>query len=509
MLLQKAIKSGVAMRAARAWGFNIVVFLSLVLVGSVAPAWGFDFFGDFEAPEITVETKTDKKTQAEGFWSHFNLFGDVSLSTAFDWDHDEPEPGKKNFNGLSRHRLKLYLGVDTQLSQAWKTRVSGLFWYDFVFDILGKEDYEKSFVDSMKDQTELWETWVQGPLLPGLDLRFGRQIVVWGTSETLRVTDVINPVDNREPGMTDIEDIRLPLLMTRLDYSLGRWSFTNLFIHEMRPDKLPAWGSPYYPFEQALPYDNKPSMALDNLQWGFAVNGRLTGLDVALYLASYFDHVPYFTVTGSISGLNELVDYALNLEPPTSLEDFDPGNFTLPPSVAVSYRAERRYSRLTMIGAAATFTKGSWILKGEAAHTEGHRFLLIQDREKERFDWLLGVEYMGFSKTTLSLEGFWTHYPSFETLMEYTPEAPKQSQAMLAGRITRDFLRDKLRIIAVGLAAGDWGNDGWFFRTQADYDWADGIAVTLGVTIYGSGNLDLYKTMDKNDRIFAQVKYSF
>jgi hypothetical protein len=161
------------MKAAKAFVFKIAIFLCLAIAAPFAPAMGFDFFEDSQAPPVLAETRQSQEDSANSIRSRFSLFGDVSLSTAFDWDHDEPEPGKKNFNSLSRQRLKLYLGADTQLSQAWKIRLSGLFWYDFVFDILGKEDYEKSFVDSMKDQTELWETWIQGPLLPGLFTRPG------------------------------------------------------------------------------------------------------------------------------------------------------------------------------------------------------------------------------------------------------------------------------------------------------------------------------------------------
>ena len=36
--------------------------------------------------------------------------------------------------------------------------------------------------------------------------------------DNLRVTDVLNPMDLRVPGLTDIDDLRLPVTMIKLDY---------------------------------------------------------------------------------------------------------------------------------------------------------------------------------------------------------------------------------------------------------------------------------------------------
>ena len=58
--------------------------------------------------------------------------------------------------------------------------------------------------------------------------KLGRQIVNWGRSDTVRVLDVINPLDNREPGLVDIEDLRLPVTMARVDY-FPKWFWTRTF----------------------------------------------------------------------------------------------------------------------------------------------------------------------------------------------------------------------------------------------------------------------------------------
>ena len=66
--------------------------------------------------------------------------------------------------------------------------------------------------------------------------------MVWGKSDNLRVTDVLNPLDNREPGLVDIEDLRLPTTMTKLDLYLGDWNLSGMVVHEVRFNKAPALG---------------------------------------------------------------------------------------------------------------------------------------------------------------------------------------------------------------------------------------------------------------------------
>ena len=66
------------------------------------------------------------------------------------------------------------------------------------------------------------------------DLKAGRQIVVWGRMDNIRVNDVLNPLDLRIPGLTDIEDLRLPVFMTRVDYYLANIALTGYLIHERR-----------------------------------------------------------------------------------------------------------------------------------------------------------------------------------------------------------------------------------------------------------------------------------
>ena len=52
--------------------------------------------------------------------------------------------------------------------------------------------------------------------------------------------------------MVDIEDLRLPVLMTRLDYYFGDFDITFAAIHERRLNKTAAFGSDFWPYPSKI-----------------------------------------------------------------------------------------------------------------------------------------------------------------------------------------------------------------------------------------------------------------
>ena len=55
------------------------------------------------------------------------------------------------------------------------------------------------------------------------DLRAGRQIIVWGVADGLRLTDIISPMDYTEFLAQDYDDIRIPVGALRIQFSREKW----------------------------------------------------------------------------------------------------------------------------------------------------------------------------------------------------------------------------------------------------------------------------------------------
>lgn len=108
---------------------------------------------------------------------------------------------------------------------------------------LGQEPLDRWQVgDSARVEAELrelhldWSTRWRGARL---DLRVGKQQVVWGQSFGVRVLDMVNPLDFREFLLDDFSDSRVPVWGARLDAFVRGVSLQALVFPDFEPDVLP------------------------------------------------------------------------------------------------------------------------------------------------------------------------------------------------------------------------------------------------------------------------------
>ena len=92
------------------------------------------------------------------------------------------------------------LQLDLDLPRDWKARAEGWGFYDAAYMINGRSDYSHQVRREYEQDAEVGEAWLAGGVGEHIDVAVGRQVVIWGRSESLRVLDVLNPLDNREPG---------------------------------------------------------------------------------------------------------------------------------------------------------------------------------------------------------------------------------------------------------------------------------------------------------------------
>ena len=157
----------------------------------------------------------------------------------------------------------------------------------------GQDEYTQEATDTYIKDLELRDTYIQGNLLPSLDIKVGRQIVVWGKSDNLRVCDVLNPLYLREVGMTDIRDLRLPVTMARLDYYWSNWNVSGMAIPEIRFNDLPVYGGDFYFQDGPMLEEEIPENSIENMEYAVALNGIFSGWDIAFYYADIYDDAPY------------------------------------------------------------------------------------------------------------------------------------------------------------------------------------------------------------------------
>jgi hypothetical protein len=407
--------------------------------------------------------------------SIFSLDGYCKLGASYNIAHDSPEEGETDWRGLSRLRAEMQLDLTAKFSNSWQALISGKGIYDFAYQIKGRDEFSDDVLDNYEQEIELGETYVLGSLTDSLDIKAGRQIVVWGKSDNIRVTDVLNPLDLREPGLTDIEDLRLPVTMTRLDYYIGHWSLTGIAVHEIRFNKNPEYGSDFYPAETPLPHEDKPKNCAENTEFALAVNGIFSGWDISFYWVDIYDDMPHM----------ELVSSG-------------------PPPLT-----EMKHARLKMYGTAFNIALGNWLLKTEAAYFDGIEFFNAPDKKYSRTDVLAGVEYSGFKDATLSIEAVNRHLNNFDNILKQLPDQAQEDEFQWVVRLTRDFLNETLTLTLLASTYGTTGQDGAFQRFSVEYDFTDAFSVNTGLVTYQSGDKAQFNNIGDNDRLFLEFKYSF
>lgn len=416
--------------------------------------------------DATTETEHGPVDTGQKTWQ---LNGAISLSSSYNYAHDAPLPGQTDYRGLSRMRSKLNLELETRFRNSWTAYVEGHGYYDAAYRINGRDNYTSDVLNTYERELELGEAWLRGKLNRSTDIKLGRQIVVWGKSDNIRITDIINPLDNREPGMVDIEDLRLPLGMARLDYYVGDWGISALAIPEIRFNKNPPYGSDFYPYPAAMPHESIPGDGGNHTEYAIAANGIFSGWDLSFYLARHYDDTPHRVNTPS--------------------------------------GPELQHSRLTMAGFATNVAISNWLLKAEAAHFDGLEYTSVPNKTWQRLDSLLGVEYSGFTDTTLTLEVANRHLSDYNNAL--LVDGIKQDEWQTALRYQGDFMHARLHLLALATAFGVHHNDGGFARYSAAYDLQDALSLTGGVVCYYRGEKLPFDSVGDNDRLFIDLKYSF
>jgi len=466
--------------------------VSMALLQTLSAEDAFDPLAEFETMEPSsqellegFEALAHDETQSSTEESSaLSLSGEMALKSSYGYRAHSVDGVE--YSGFNQAQSAFFLELDYKLSEDWSTRISGDGFYDAYYDASGK-DFNKEVLKSYETQLRFDDVYLQGNLSKNLDTKLGRQIVVWGKSDSIRITDVINPLDNRLPGITDIKDLRLSTTMAKFDYYSGDWNFCAMAIFENRIFLEPAPRGEFFPVDALFSGAPRPFLPLaepkngfedlNAMQYAFAANGVFSGWDLSLYGA-------------------DVLDSRWHLE---------------------RRNTTRAVKKVQMLGTALNVVQGSWLLKSEAAYFQGLRFNATEE-EKSRFDALLGFEYMGIQESVLSLEVANRHLFGDVAQMSrggvgVVSDFIQKDEVQTALRATRSFQNDSLNATLLLNMFGHHWEYGGFLRASLEYDIADGISANVGIIDYintsKANERPLMEALSNNDRLFMDITYSF
>ncbi|MCR9093097.1 MAG: hypothetical protein NXI30_02660 [bacterium] len=440
----------------------------VALSGSVAIATEReDFNEDFEDFDWDEPVPISEAGDPETVGRAWGLSGSVEISGSINPIRHESAAGN-DYTGLQRLRSRLNLALELDLPADWDLRVEGWGFWDAAYLANGRSNYTEQVRNRYELDADVGEAWIRGEIASDVELKLGRQIVIWGRSDTLRVLDVLNPIDSREPARADLEDLRLPVAMARVDVFASSWRLQALWIPEIRFDRSPVAGSDFFPSSTGLGEERPDSVAESEV--AASLVGTFSGWDLSLNGAWFWNDRPRLRRDQS----------------PTTLV----------------------HDRLWLVGGSGNLVRGGWLFKMEVALLGGLEFFNDR-RERLRFDGLAGVEYFGLENTTLSLDFANRHIFRHRSAIREAPDFARQDSQEVALRISRSFFDDRLHCSILGLLFGIDARDGSIIRVDLDYDLLDGLVVGAGVLLFQEGDLPPLDRWEKNDRILFRGKWSF
>lgn len=127
--------------------------------------------------------------------------------------------------------------------------------------------------------------------------RLGRQLVIWGAADGVRITDLVSPMDMTEFLAQDYDDIRMPVNALRFFVFNDKIKLELLAVPTFEGYKLPTdaanpWSVLPKETPRSLVWDaegSRPELRLSNVEYGGRLSFALPGVDFSLSDAAYVE----------------------------------------------------------------------------------------------------------------------------------------------------------------------------------------------------------------------------
>jgi len=317
-----------------------------------------------------------------------------------------------------------------------------------------------------------------GPLY----LKAGKQQIVWGKTDGLKLLDVINPQNFREFVLDKFEDSRIPLWSFKTEISVGDIWIQFIWIPDKTYHKLPVNGADFSftapefsitvpdGFEATINPINRPDDFLTDSDVGIRLSTFWKGWDLTLnYLYHYYD-VPVVSRTVQFEPVQRVV-------------------------------INQHYRRSHLAGTTFSNAFGNITIRGETAFSFDRYFRTVEQSDSDgikkgnTFDYAIGLDWFGFDDMLVSGQLFqhWLLMNKVESVFN------DRVSTRISLLIKRSFMNERLELEMLTVA-GINEADG-FTQPKAIYEWKNNINVWVGFDGFWGDREDLLGQFNQQDRI--------
>ncbi len=318
-------------------------------------------------------------------------------------------------------------------------------------------------------------------------LKVGKQQIVWGKTDGLKLLDVVNPQNFREFVLDDFEDSRIPLWSLMAEIPLGKLTAQVIWIPDRTYHKLPAPGADFRfrvpefslnvsdGFATTIQPIERPNDFFGDSDLGLRLSTFWKGWDLTLnYLYHYYD-IPVVTRFIETTPTRRII-------------------------------VDQHYRRSHLTGLTFSNAFGDFTLRGESALSFNRYFrtpdLTDHDGVKRAatLDYALGLDWFGLDDMLVSTQLF----QNWILRESVTPLYRERVDTRMSLLIERTFMNERLEVellMLVGLNETDG-----FIRPKVVYEWKSNLNIWAGVDGFWGDHKDLIGQFNRQDRVLLGLE---
>jgi hypothetical protein len=380
-----------------------------------------------------------------------------------------------------------YLEMNGKLSQNLSYDLSTRMYYDAVFD------WTNTFSENVK-QDQQWDAELRNAFVDisvgPMDLRLGKQQIVWGQAVNLFFADVVNARDLREFVLPDLDDIRIPMWAGDLEFTFGNTHMEFVAIPILDHDKIGVPGSDFAPRIPSLPEGavlnvgdiKMPANNARNGVYGFRLSQMVSGWDLGGFYLYGYDYSPtYFR--------------RIEVNPETQ-------------RITVNVMPE--ITRKRTVG--ATFSKdiSAVVLKGEFVYDRDRNFTVTDPVDfdgivkSDYFEYLLGLDYTFFRKVDFNVQFFQQFVLNpVDTLFR------DDQESFLSIWFKTGFFNNRLEPELFAAFTLEPNRADFMLRPKLNFTFNSHLKTALGADLFGGDYNGVFGQFDNSDRVYLELRFLF
>ncbi len=397
----------------------------------------------------------------------------TSLSIDSEWGYSTETNNTEKFETTIKPEIEINLSREIKLTAIGRLR----------------SDTEKHIDRENSTTRELREFYIETEIGRSF-LTLGKQQIVWGNADGLKVLDVVNPQEWREFILDDFENSRIPLWAINSEIPIADSTLQLLWLPDQTYHQY-ATGNDLYAFTSArlvpqmpaavntsIQAVQRPDKTIQDADWGARLATFWNGWDLTLnYLYHYDDRPVLFR--------------QLSMTPSGPLATITP-----------------RYQRNQLIGGSFSNSFGDITLRGEIGYITD-RYIstnMITDNDgvvkTGELSYVIGLDWFGFGDTFISTQLFQSHLKNYQPGM-----LRNERDTTTTVLLRRDFNNETLTAELLWLHNIDL--DDGLARPKVIYQMNDNTTLSLGADIFYGDQQGLFGQFKQRDRVISAIEIAF